>query len=92
MKVLEQGKICAIPVRYLKGDWEPYNFMWSELVLITKCVQHYSMFLRREFIKKNYRDLKVLNPGLPIYVRPSEGVEPHVAARYGTIPIALQND
>lgn len=33
---------------------------------------------------KNYVDLKALNPGLPIYIRPSDGVEPHVGARYGT--------
>lgn len=36
-----------------------------------------------EFIKKNYTDLKALNPGLPIYIRPCDGAEPHVAARYG---------
>lgn len=38
---------------------------------------------KSEFIKKNYNDLKVLNPGLPIYIRPADGVQPHVAARYG---------
>lgn len=33
---------------------------------------------------KNYVDLKALNPGLPIYIRPTDGVEPHIGARYGT--------
>lgn len=40
---------------------------------------------KREFIKNNYTDLKALNPGLPIYVRPADGVEPHIAARYGRL-------
>lgn len=34
-------------------------------------------------MKKYYTDLKVLNPGLPIYIRPADDIEPHVAARYG---------
>jgi hypothetical protein len=38
----------------------------------------------RDFVKIHYVDLKKLNPSLPIYIRPCDGVEPHVAARYGT--------
>mmetsp|Transcript_1533 Transcript_1533/g.3609 ORF Transcript_1533/g.3609 Transcript_1533/m.3609 type:complete len:117 (-) Transcript_1533:57-407(-) len=36
----------------------------------------------REFVEKEYKLLKALNPGLPIYVRPCDNVEPHVAARF----------
>lgn len=38
--------------------------------------------MRSEFIKTNYTDLKALNPGLPIYIRPADGVEPCISARY----------
>lgn len=39
----------------------------------------------RDFIKENYKQLKAFNPGLPIYMRPSEGAQPHIAARYGKV-------
>jgi hypothetical protein len=39
----------------------------------------------REFVQKHYKSLKDANPRLPIYIRPCDGVKPHVAARYGTI-------
>lgn len=40
------------------------------------------MHIYREFIKKNYKELKSLNPTLPIYVRPSDGTLPQISARY----------
>lgn len=49
---------------------------------IVYCAKSASSAGTREFVKSNYADLKAFNPGLPIYVRPAEGVEPHVAARY----------
>mmetsp|Transcript_695 Transcript_695/g.1655 ORF Transcript_695/g.1655 Transcript_695/m.1655 type:complete len:90 (+) Transcript_695:367-636(+) len=39
----------------------------------------------RDFLKKYYPELKTLNPGLPIYVRPCDGVDAKVLARYGTV-------
>lgn len=36
----------------------------------------------REFIKNNYKELKGLNPKLPIYIRPADGVLPQISARY----------
>mmetsp|Transcript_707 Transcript_707/g.1703 ORF Transcript_707/g.1703 Transcript_707/m.1703 type:complete len:173 (+) Transcript_707:367-885(+) len=36
----------------------------------------------RDFLKKYYPELKTLNPGLPIYVRPCDGVDAKVLARY----------
>ncbi|CAL9132045.1 unnamed protein product, partial [Musa textilis] len=36
-----------------------------------------------EFIYKNYKDLKTLNPKLPILIRECRGVEPQLWARYG---------
>ncbi|KAJ8492299.1 hypothetical protein OPV22_014020 [Ensete ventricosum] len=36
----------------------------------------------REFVYKNYKDLKTLNPKLPILIRECRGVEPQLWARY----------
>lgn len=44
-----------------------------------------SYLLGREFLVKYYEQLKTLNPGLPIYIRPCEGVEPTIAARFGEL-------
>ncbi|KAG2702916.1 hypothetical protein I3843_06G106400 [Carya illinoinensis] len=36
----------------------------------------------RAFVEKNYKDLKTLNPKLPILIRECSGVEPQLWARY----------
>ncbi|ERN06434.1 hypothetical protein AMTRI_Chr06g169260 [Amborella trichopoda] len=36
----------------------------------------------REFVQRNYTDLKTLNPTFPILVRECSGVEPQLWARY----------
>ncbi|KAI3939622.1 hypothetical protein MKX01_038577 [Papaver californicum] len=36
----------------------------------------------REFVQKNYKDLKTLNPKLPILIRECSGVEPQLWARF----------
>ncbi|KAK7304519.1 hypothetical protein VNO77_42400 [Canavalia gladiata] len=36
----------------------------------------------RTFVEKNYRELKTLNPKLPILIRECNGVEPQLWARY----------
>ncbi|XP_021756243.1 NADH dehydrogenase [ubiquinone] 1 alpha subcomplex subunit 2-like [Chenopodium quinoa] len=36
----------------------------------------------RTFVEKNYKELKTLNPKLPILIRESRGVEPQLWARY----------
>ncbi|WOK95576.1 NADH dehydrogenase [Canna indica] len=36
----------------------------------------------REFVHKNYKDLKTVNPKLPILIRECRGVEPQLWARY----------
>ncbi|XP_072992294.1 NADH dehydrogenase [ubiquinone] 1 alpha subcomplex subunit 2 [Typha latifolia] len=36
----------------------------------------------REFVHRNYKDLKTLNPKLPILIRECSGVEPQIWARY----------
>ncbi|KAJ1699984.1 hypothetical protein LUZ63_008496 [Rhynchospora breviuscula] len=46
----------------------------------------------RDFVLKNYTDLKTKNPKLPILIRECSGVQPQVWARYGThsiVPIFL---
>ncbi|EME32302.1 NADH dehydrogenase [ubiquinone] 1 alpha subcomplex subunit 2 [Galdieria sulphuraria] len=35
----------------------------------------------RNFIAANYDELKLLNPGLPFYVRCCDGIKPHVSTR-----------
>ena len=37
---------------------------------------------KREFVKKNYKDLKTKNPSFPFLVRECEGAEAKVWARY----------
>eukprot|EP00173_Palmaria_palmata_P003236 Plantae.Rhodophyta-Palmaria_palmata.ctg33764.p1 GENE.Plantae.Rhodophyta-Palmaria_palmata.ctg33764~~Plantae.Rhodophyta-Palmaria_palmata.ctg33764.p1 ORF type:complete len:113 (+),score=16.29 Plantae.Rhodophyta-Palmaria_palmata.ctg33764:170-508(+) len=49
---------------------------------VVYCASSVSSAGTREFIKKNYSELKKLNPTLPIYLRPCDGAEPHIAARY----------
>ncbi|XP_042473670.1 NADH dehydrogenase [ubiquinone] 1 alpha subcomplex subunit 2-like isoform X2 [Zingiber officinale] len=39
----------------------------------------------REFLHKSYKDLKTLNPKLPILIRECRGVEPQLWARYGHV-------
>ncbi|XP_024356910.1 NADH dehydrogenase [ubiquinone] 1 alpha subcomplex subunit 2 [Physcomitrium patens] len=36
----------------------------------------------RNFIQRNYADLKALNPTLPILIRECSGVQPRIWARY----------
>ncbi|TVU03467.1 hypothetical protein EJB05_51019 [Eragrostis curvula] len=36
----------------------------------------------REFVKKNYADIKARNPSLPFLVRECSGVQPQLWARY----------
>ncbi|KAJ7979700.1 NADH dehydrogenase [ubiquinone] 1 alpha subcomplex subunit 2-like [Quillaja saponaria] len=36
----------------------------------------------RTFVENNYKDLKTLNPKLPILIRECSGVEPQLWARY----------
>nr|CAI5864843.1 unnamed protein product [Callosobruchus analis] len=37
----------------------------------------------REFIEKNYVELKTSNPKFPILIRECSGIEPRLWARYG---------
>eukprot|EP00850_Spirogloea_muscicola_P000150 SM000001S04552 [mRNA] locus=s1:959588:960183:+ [translate_table: standard] len=37
----------------------------------------------REFVLRNYKDLKMLNPRLPILIRECSGIRPRLYARYG---------
>ncbi|KAL8128598.1 hypothetical protein V2J09_017753 [Rumex salicifolius] len=36
----------------------------------------------KNFVEKNFKDLKTLNPKLPILIREARGVEPQLWARY----------
>ncbi|KAE8774597.1 NADH dehydrogenase [ubiquinone] 1 alpha subcomplex subunit 2 [Hordeum vulgare] len=40
----------------------------------------------REFVKKNYGDIKTRNPTLPVLIRECSGVEPQLWACYGKQP------
>lgn len=35
-----------------------------------------------EWARTHYRELKLLNPGMPIAMRPADGVSPYIAARF----------
>lgn len=36
----------------------------------------------REFVQRNYKDLKMLNPKLPILIRECSDIQPRIYARY----------
>ncbi|XP_012088667.1 NADH dehydrogenase [ubiquinone] 1 alpha subcomplex subunit 2 [Jatropha curcas] len=46
------------------------------------CQSSYSSSSARAFIENNYKDLKSLNPKLPILIRECNGIEPQLWARY----------
>ncbi|KAJ6326424.1 hypothetical protein OIU78_013514 [Salix suchowensis] len=50
---------------------------------ILLCQSSPSSSTTRTFIEKNYKDLKTLNPKLPILIRECKGIEPQLWARYG---------
>ncbi|KAG5228059.1 NADH dehydrogenase (ubiquinone) alpha subcomplex [Salix suchowensis] len=50
---------------------------------ILLCQSSPSSSSTRTFIEKNYKDLKTLNPKLPILIRECNGIEPQLWARYG---------
>ncbi|GAV77416.1 L51_S25_CI-B8 domain-containing protein [Cephalotus follicularis] len=43
----------------------------------------------RTFVEKNYKDLKTLNPKLPILIRECSGIQPQLWARYGIYLLLL---
>ncbi|CAN1174772.1 NADH dehydrogenase [ubiquinone] 1 alpha subcomplex subunit 2 [Linum perenne] len=49
---------------------------------IILCQSSPSSSSTRSFVEKNYKDLKTLNPKLPILIRECRGVEPQLWARY----------
>ncbi|KAJ7004492.1 LOW QUALITY PROTEIN: NADH dehydrogenase [Populus alba x Populus x berolinensis] len=49
---------------------------------ILLCQSSPSSSITRTFIEKNYKDLKTLNPKLPILIRECNGIEPQLWARY----------
>ncbi|XP_020416967.1 NADH dehydrogenase [ubiquinone] 1 alpha subcomplex subunit 2 isoform X2 [Prunus persica] len=46
------------------------------------CQSSPSSATTRTFVEKNYKDLKSLNPKLPILIRECRGIEPQLWARY----------
>ncbi|KAJ9180500.1 hypothetical protein P3X46_008732 [Hevea brasiliensis] len=49
---------------------------------ILLCQSSPSSSSARAFVEKNYKDLKTLNPKLPILIREASGIEPQLWARY----------
>uniref|UniRef100_A0A2P2K0V5 Ribosomal protein/NADH dehydrogenase domain-containing protein n=1 Tax=Rhizophora mucronata TaxID=61149 RepID=A0A2P2K0V5_RHIMU len=49
---------------------------------ILLCQSSPSSSSTRAFVEKNYRDIKALNPKLPILIRECSGIEPQLWARY----------
>lgn len=43
----------------------------------------------RDFLAKNYKDLKSANPQFPILVREASGIEAKLVARYGACLVGL---
>ncbi|XP_052307153.1 NADH dehydrogenase [ubiquinone] 1 alpha subcomplex subunit 2 isoform X2 [Populus trichocarpa] len=49
---------------------------------ILLCQSSPSSSTTRTFIERSYKDLKTLNPKLPILIRECNGIEPQLWARY----------
>jgi len=62
--------------------WRARLTMAIHEIRLVYCPQSASSKGMRDFIQKEYPDLKTLNPALPIYVRPSENASPFIAVRY----------
>jgi hypothetical protein len=60
----------------------PVRFDYLKLLFLIRCAG--DLVARREFVKKNYGDIKARNPSLPFLVRECSGVQPQLWARYGT--------
>ncbi|KAJ6945793.1 NADH dehydrogenase [Populus alba x Populus x berolinensis] len=59
---------------------------------ILLCQSSPSSSSTRTFIEKNYKDLKTLNPKLPILIRECNGIEPQLWARYARLLVLSKPD
>lgn len=79
-------RICWYLLHYLELDFVDIPLLFN-IYLVGYCVLcpylHLLLNLVRAFVEKNYKDLKTLNPKLPILIRESRGIEPQLWARYG---------
>jgi len=83
LPVLTGQRRCPVQTSLLSSTL-PVRFDSLNLLLLIWCVA--DLVARREFVKKNYGDIKARNPSLPFLVRECSGVQPQLWARYGTRP------
>jgi len=83
LPVLTGQRRCPVQTSLLSPIL-PVRFDSLKLLLLIWCVT--DLVARREFVKKNYGDIKARNPSLPFLVRECSGVQPQLWARYGTHP------
>jgi hypothetical protein len=50
---------------------------------VSVCLLNVFYLLWRNFLATSYGELKLLNPGLPIYIRCCDGIKPHISTRMG---------
>ncbi|XP_020591534.1 NADH dehydrogenase [ubiquinone] 1 alpha subcomplex subunit 2 [Phalaenopsis equestris] len=64
------------------GSWRGHLSRSVKELRFLYCQTSPASLPAREFVHRNYKDLKTLNPKLPILIRESSGVEPQLWARY----------
>ncbi|KAM9951877.1 hypothetical protein ACTFIW_011582 [Dictyostelium discoideum] len=68
--------------RSIQMSWRALLSHNLQEIRITFCQSNQSSEGLRNFVVKNYSDLKRLNPKLPLLIREGHGVEPVIYARY----------
>lgn len=77
-----QSSPASSSARFIHAQWLLCSTYISYISEYKRSFYHFS-FCLRAFVEKNYKELKTLNPKLPILVRECSGVEPQLWARYG---------
>ena len=68
--------LCLYGAWLFSYTYMPYVFEYIWVLIL--------FWYLRAFVERNYKELKTLNPKLPILIRECSGVEPQLWARYGT--------
>ncbi|GJP53852.1 hypothetical protein CLOM_g12977 [Closterium sp. NIES-68] len=63
-------------------SWRASLSLFLHEIRIQLCQTSPASSAARQFVQRNYADLKQLNPRLPILVRECSGVQPRITARY----------
>ncbi|KAL9314160.1 hypothetical protein ACSQ67_019612 [Phaseolus vulgaris] len=74
-------RVCGI-LRWEAMAWRGHLSKNIKELRFLMCQSSSASSSARAFVEKNYKELKTLNPKLPILIRECSGVEPQLWARY----------